>query len=328
MAFAKSQRRAEVVAAAPWDLVIVDEAHHCKNRATRNWQLVNSLNRRHLFLLTATPVQNNLLELYNLLTLLEPGHLKTESDFKRQYVRRGNPRDPRNRERLRSLLGEVMVRNTRSLVHIDLPPRYAQTLMAQPHGDEQALYRLLDEYLRQRQVLPGDDGSEADDAAARKRRPCAKHPEGRSGKWGLSRFPPRRPAAAGTQATQHAAGGLGQPSALAGPVAGKGGRRRSPRRADHCLGPGCPALGQGRQAAGAVGPGPRREGARLRQFPADLGAPPAAAGRGGHCLRHLLRRRVGPAEGRGGRGLPPAGPRHALLRDAAARAATCNSPIP
>ncbi len=159
ISFVKSQRRAEVVAAAPWDLVIVDEAHHCKNRTTRNWQLVNSLSRRHLFLLTATPVQNNLLELYNLLTLLEPGHLKTESDFKRRYIRRGNPRDPLNRERLRSLLGEVMVRNTRSLVHIDLPPRYAQTMMAQPHGEEEALYRRLSEYLRQRKVLPGESGT-------------------------------------------------------------------------------------------------------------------------------------------------------------------------
>ncbi len=169
LAFAKSRRRAEAVAAAPWDLVIVDEAHHCKNRATRNWQLVNALKRRHLFLLTATPVQNNLLELYNLLTLLEPGHLKTESDFKRQYVRRGNPRDPRNRQRLRSLLGEVMIRNTRSLVQMDLPPRYAQTLMAQPHGDEQRLYRLLDEYLRRRKALPqaSDDGDSGEGEAAR-----------------------------------------------------------------------------------------------------------------------------------------------------------------
>ena len=50
-------------------------------------------------MLTATPVQNDLVELYNLLTLLEPGHLKTESHFKKQYIRRGNPRDPRNRER-------------------------------------------------------------------------------------------------------------------------------------------------------------------------------------------------------------------------------------
>ena len=164
LAFAKSQRRAEAVAAAPWDLVIVDEAHHCKNRATRNWQLVNTLKRRHLFMLTATPVQNNLLELYNLLTLLEPGHLKTETDFKKQYVRRGNPRDPRNRQRLRSLLGEVMIRNTRSLVQMDLPPRYAQTLLAQPHGDEQRLYRDLDDYLRRRKALPPEDHGDFNDA--------------------------------------------------------------------------------------------------------------------------------------------------------------------
>ena len=161
LSFAKSQRRAELVTSIPWDIVIIDEAHHCKNRRTKNWQLVNALKRRHLFLLTATPVQNNLLELYNLLTLLEPGYLKTESDFKRQYVRRGNPRDPRNRERLRSLLGEVMIRNTRSLVEMDLPPRYAQTLLAQPRGEEAELYQLLDRYLRRRRAplaKPGRSG--------------------------------------------------------------------------------------------------------------------------------------------------------------------------
>lgn len=170
LAFAKGRKRADVVTEVPWDLVIVDEAHHCKNRATQNWRLVNALKRRHLFLLSATPVQNNLVELYNLLTLLEPGHLKTESDFKRQYVRRGNPRDPRNRERLRSLLGEVMVRNTRSLVQMDLPARYAQTILAQPQGDEAALYGLLDDYLRRRRAPldavggahPAEDNGEAD----------------------------------------------------------------------------------------------------------------------------------------------------------------------
>ena len=160
--FAKSKRRCEAVTAAAWDLVIVDEAHHCKNRSTLNWKLVNGLKRRHLFLLTATPVQNNLLELYNLLTLLEPGHLRTESDFKKRYVRRGNPRDPLNRERLRSLLGEVMVRNTRSLVHMDLPPRYAQTLMAQPRDQEQELCRRLGDYLRLRSDRPPAAGGRED----------------------------------------------------------------------------------------------------------------------------------------------------------------------
>jgi SNF2 family DNA or RNA helicase len=150
LAFVKTKKRAAVVAAEPWDLVIVDEAHHCKNRATLNWQLVNSLQRRFMFLLSATPVQNNLLELYNLLTLLAPGHLRTEADFKKQYVKRGNPRDPLNRERLRSLLGEVMVRNTRSLVQLELPPRYAQTVLAKPEGAEAELYRKLTAFLRSR----------------------------------------------------------------------------------------------------------------------------------------------------------------------------------
>jgi len=168
LAFAKNKKRAAVVAEPPWDLVIVDEAHHCKNRSTMNWKLVNSLQRRFMFLLSATPVQNNLLELYNLLTLLAPGHLRTEADFKKQYVRRGNPRDPQNRERLRSLLGEVMVRNTRSLVQLDLPPRYAQTVVAQPEADEAEFYRKLNEFLRLRGV--GLTGAEkADDRVANDR---------------------------------------------------------------------------------------------------------------------------------------------------------------
>ncbi|MBU2573592.1 MAG: DEAD/DEAH box helicase family protein [Elusimicrobia bacterium] len=150
ISLAKGRRHFRSVTATPWDLVIVDEAHHCKNRATLNWQLVNALRRRYLFLLTATPVQNDLLELYNLLTLLEPGHLKTEKDFKKTYIRRGSPRDPLNRDNLRSLLGEVMVRNTRSLVNIRLPRRYAQTFVLQPDADEALLYSGLDSWLRDR----------------------------------------------------------------------------------------------------------------------------------------------------------------------------------
>jgi SNF2 family DNA or RNA helicase len=165
LAFAKAKKRSAIVAAQPWDLVIVDEAHHCKNRATLNWQLVNSLQRRFMFLLSATPVQNNLLELYNLLTLLAPGHLRTEADFKKQFVKRGNPRDALNRERLRSLLGEVMVRNTRSLVQIKLPARYAQTVQAKPEGAEAELYRKLTAFLRSRGSGLADEISPIDETA-------------------------------------------------------------------------------------------------------------------------------------------------------------------
>ena len=166
ISLAKSRRHFDLVTSSPWDLVVVDEAHHCKNRSTRNWQLVNSLQRRHLFLLTATPVQNDLVELYNLLTLLEPGHLQTESHFRKTYVRRGNPRDPRNRERLRALLGEVMIRNTRAMVNINLPPRYAQTFVVKADPPEAEVYRLLDTCLRGhcrgRQDLLAEAGDAAD----------------------------------------------------------------------------------------------------------------------------------------------------------------------
>jgi len=105
------KRHFEAVTSRSYDMVIVDEAHHLKNRTTLNWKLVNSVQKSFLLMLTATPVQNNLEELFNLVTLLQPGHLKTLRAFKEEFMTRGNPTDPRNREKLRQLLKEVMVRN-------------------------------------------------------------------------------------------------------------------------------------------------------------------------------------------------------------------------
>ena len=68
-------------------------------------------------------VQNSLVELFNLLTLLKPGLLQTEAAFKKEYVDSRNGRVPKNPEKLRSLMREVMVRNTRALVDVKLPKR-------------------------------------------------------------------------------------------------------------------------------------------------------------------------------------------------------------
>ncbi len=140
---ARSSRHAELVRARRWDLVVVDEAHHLKNRSTAGYRLIDSLKSRFLLLLTATPVENDLEELYNLVTLLKPGQLATPAAFKRQFVEKGDPFSPRNRERLRQLLAEVMVRNTRALAgrEIDLPPRFAQTVVIEPSPEESALYQ-------------------------------------------------------------------------------------------------------------------------------------------------------------------------------------------
>ena len=143
-------RRAEHVALLErqqYDLVIVDEAHHLKNRVTVNWKLVNALNKRFLLMLSATPVQNSLVELYNLLTLLKPGIFKTEKEFRESYMTSGKPRIPANKEKMRDLMRDVMIRNTRSLVDVKLPPRHAATLRLEATPEERECYNELSDLI-------------------------------------------------------------------------------------------------------------------------------------------------------------------------------------
>jgi SNF2 family DNA or RNA helicase len=140
IAMARRAEHQEILAKQNYDIVIVDEAHHLKNRATANWKMVNALNKRFLLLLSATPVQNSLVELYNLLTLLKPGIFKTEKEFRGSYMSSGKPRTPVNKDKMRDLMRDVMIRNTRSLVDIKLPPRHATTLRVDPSGEERACY--------------------------------------------------------------------------------------------------------------------------------------------------------------------------------------------
>jgi SNF2 family DNA or RNA helicase len=145
---AKSRKNFKTITSIDYDLVIVDEAHYLRNRRTLNYKLVNSIKKKFIFLLSATPVQNNLLELYNLITLLRPGTLGTETEFKKEYVKRGNLRAPNNPEKLRRLLRDVMIRNTRSLVDVRLPKRFATTLYVEPLPIEKEVYRETSSFIR------------------------------------------------------------------------------------------------------------------------------------------------------------------------------------
>jgi SNF2 family DNA or RNA helicase len=147
------------------DLIVVDEAHHLKNRNSASWKFINGLQRKYILLLTATPVENNLDELYNLITLLKPGQLKTPREFRRQFVAGGDPRLPKNRGQLRSLLGDVMVRHTRSQVNIKLPPRQASTIRLTLSAEESAFYEavsaLVREHLQARPPVEEGEGADS-----------------------------------------------------------------------------------------------------------------------------------------------------------------------
>jgi len=147
LATARSDRHREAVVERPWDLVIVDEAHTLKNHRTESYALVERLRTRFLLLLTATPVENRVEELYNLVSLLRPGHLGGRAEFVRRFAD-GGQRSEAGRAELRTLLAEVMVRNTRALSGVMLPPRFARTLLVEPGAEEHGLYEVLMHVLR------------------------------------------------------------------------------------------------------------------------------------------------------------------------------------
>jgi len=137
---AKLLRHRDKVAAAAFDLVVVDEAHRLKNQKTLAWKFLDRLAPRYLLLLTATPVQNDLHELYNLVQLLRPGLLGTYRTFGREYMRRGDRRMPQNTARLATLLGETMIRTTRASTSIRFPKREVKNILFDLSEPERALY--------------------------------------------------------------------------------------------------------------------------------------------------------------------------------------------
>jgi superfamily II DNA or RNA helicase len=145
---AKNKKNMPFVTEEFYDIVVVDEAHHLRNRNTLSWKLINQMKKKFILLLSATPVQNNLIELYNLITLLKPGQFKTEKLFKEEYLVRGNLRKPKNRDKLRELLGDVMIRNTRSAIDLKLPRRFASTIRLEPSDIERKIYSFLQDFVR------------------------------------------------------------------------------------------------------------------------------------------------------------------------------------
>jgi SNF2 family DNA or RNA helicase len=139
-----------------YDLVIVDEAHHLKKQRTQAYQLVSQLKKKYILLLTATPVENNLEELFSLITLLQPGHLETAASFKKKYISRGDPLKPKNAGELKKLVREVMVRNRRSETGVITSRRRAEVVEIALSPEEAAFYQRLTTFVRG-YYTPGSD---------------------------------------------------------------------------------------------------------------------------------------------------------------------------
>jgi len=146
---AKREPHRSAIVGRRWDMIIIDEAHHLRNTRTQLWRFASELQKQYILLLTATPVQNNLEELFNLVTLLEPGLLSTAKQFQRRFVDRKDRLTPRNVEELHPLLAEVMVRNRRSTVGLQFTRRWARTERLVLSPGERQLYDAVTTLVRQ-----------------------------------------------------------------------------------------------------------------------------------------------------------------------------------
>ncbi len=145
---AKRDPHRDIVLGLEYDMLIVDEAHKLKNKKTTNYQFVNELRKKYCLLLTATPVQNDLKELYNLITLLKPGQLGVQGNFKANFV--VGKRTPKNEGKLQNELSKVMIRNRRGDDGLSFTKRVVRNIPLNLSTEEQALYDGVTDFVRTR----------------------------------------------------------------------------------------------------------------------------------------------------------------------------------
>jgi SNF2 family DNA or RNA helicase len=101
---------------------ILDEAQHIKNRGTRNAKSVKMLDATHRLILTGTPIENSLDELWSLFDFLMPGFLSSYDRFVEKYIRNPACEGGKNLEVLRNKVSPFIMRRMKKDVLKDLPP--------------------------------------------------------------------------------------------------------------------------------------------------------------------------------------------------------------
>jgi serine/threonine protein kinase/superfamily II DNA or RNA helicase len=152
-----------------FDLVIVDEVHLILSRARskvrptplRGYELIQAIRKKFILLLSATPIQTTIVDLYELVNLTRPGQLMEWSDFAEEFIayheeRADGTKFPvlRQGPHLRDLLQKVVVRHRRDEVMTTgvFPRREARLVKIAPSAEERSLYQAV----RQRLAVGGE----------------------------------------------------------------------------------------------------------------------------------------------------------------------------
>ena len=144
-----AKRMEQQLRQTPWDLVVIDEAHKLRNAHRDSNIIGNSLRETFAgckkLLLTATPLQNSLLELFGLSTIIDENLFGDKASFRQQYMRADS-----DLHGLKGRLEEFVHRTLRKQVleYVPYTERKAYTYEFEPSEDEMRLYYSISAYLQ------------------------------------------------------------------------------------------------------------------------------------------------------------------------------------
>lgn len=146
-----------------WNLVVFDEAHRLRNvyrkgASKRAKALRDALTGQFKLLLTATPLQNSLMELYGLVSIIDDKVFGDEASFRTTY---GGRTDPASllilRERLKTVCRRTLRKDVQEAGHINYTKRISVTFKFEPHDNEVKLYEALSGYLQRKDTIAFGD---------------------------------------------------------------------------------------------------------------------------------------------------------------------------
>jgi excisionase family DNA binding protein len=152
--------KAEEIARGGWNLVVFDEAHRLRNvykkdGGTRAKRLRDATRPFFKILLTATPLQNSLMELYGLVSVLDEHHFGDEDSFRTQYVTGSGSKNGLMflRKRLEPICKRTLRRQVQQAGLIRYTERSPLTMEYAPSEAEQKLYADVSAYLQRKDTI-------------------------------------------------------------------------------------------------------------------------------------------------------------------------------
>ncbi|OYW17981.1 MAG: DEAD/DEAH box helicase, partial [Planctomycetales bacterium 12-60-4] len=149
--------KAPSVQGVPWDLVVIDEAHRLRNvfkpQSRMARQIADSIGPAHKLLLTATPLQNSLMELYGLVSIIDEHVFGDAASFRDQFVKAGS--EAERNQQLRSRLNPVCIRTLRKQVveYVSYTKRIPITQDFTPSDEEHQLYESVSAFLQRESLV-------------------------------------------------------------------------------------------------------------------------------------------------------------------------------